>query len=98
MNKKETGEYSVYSIIHAESGKCYIGLSKNLGNRFKQHKNNKTPLGDDIRKYGRDRFKMEMLVKCHDKSQGLLLEKFFVNGIGREIDIPLDGFTLNTLS
>jgi len=43
--------------LTSEDGKSYIGVTKDLKRRLKEHKSAKTPLGEAIRCYGFDSFK-----------------------------------------
>lgn len=62
----------IYKITNTINNKCYIGLSKNLEKRIKQHEKNSLSLSQQsmkklywaVSEYGRDNFKIEILEKC----------------------------------
>lgn len=58
-------EYLIYKITHKESGKSYIGRTKDLKRRIEQHKKAKchSLLSRAIQKYGIDEFKISVIKK-----------------------------------
>ena len=64
----------VYKITNIVTNDCYIGSSINITRRWKQHmnwfnkagKNHEKPLYVDIRKYGLENFKFEILELCDE--------------------------------
>lgn len=60
--------------LTSEDGKSYIGVTKDLKRRMKEHKSAKTPLGEAIRCYGFDSFK---LVVEEFETRELALDKEF---------------------
>lgn len=56
----------IYKITNIKNNKCYIGQSKNIDKRFKQHKiySPNVKMDKDIQKYGRESFKYEILELC----------------------------------
>jgi len=59
--------WCIYAITHRESGKQYIGQTRQLlTQRLKQHYGNKTSyIGKAIQKHGRDAFDATILHKCN---------------------------------
>lgn len=70
MKENKTG---IYRILNTINNKTYIGKTNNINKRFKEHlwvANKKIlsyPLHNDLRKYGKDNFKFEVLEYCSDK-------------------------------
>jgi group I intron endonuclease len=58
----------IYRIVHVQSGKCYIGLAKDLRRRMREHlatiANGKSRLYRAIRKYGPEAFRAEVVELC----------------------------------
>lgn len=56
----------IYKITNNINGKYYIGKSKNIKIRWKQHRSatDSSPLHQAIKKYGKDNFSIEILEKC----------------------------------
>ena len=56
----------IYKITNKINGKCYIGQSINIKQRFRDHKNCKVdkPLYRAFKKYGLKNFKFEILEEC----------------------------------
>ena len=63
----------IYKITNKINGKCYIGQSINITNRWKRHKNTAynpnnesydSPLYQSFRKYGIENFSFEILEEC----------------------------------
>ena len=58
----------IYRIVNKINGKCYIGKSANIEQRFKKHKN-KASYGTEViyqafRKYGIDNFDFSIIEEC----------------------------------
>jgi len=76
----------IYKIVHKESGKCYVGLSVNIKNRWKSHKSFAKPDGrrsaiyNAMRKYGVDAFEFEVLEYC-DKEVLEEKERFWIKNL-----------------
>ena len=55
----------IYKITNTVTGDFYIGQTINFHNRIRCHKNNPPPkMREDIKKYGWDAFKAEMVEEC----------------------------------
>ena len=56
----------VYLIQHTESGKKYIGQSRNIKKRWYQHINDNTPskISRAIKKHGKDSFEFSIIELC----------------------------------
>ncbi|QOJ19528.1 MAG: GIY-YIG nuclease family protein [Gammaproteobacteria bacterium] len=53
-------------IKHVQSGKMYIGQSRNISKRWNDHlRYGNSRIGKAIRKYGKERFYFEVLELCH---------------------------------
>lgn len=67
----------IYKITNLINGKCYVGqTTQPINIRFSQHCSdsklrvkNKTYLHNAIKKYGRDNFKIEVLVECYSQKE-----------------------------
>lgn len=70
----------IYKITCNETGKCYIGQSINIENRWKQHlyesfnRQDDTKFHNAIRKYGKENFELEVLEEC-ELNQEILDER-----------------------
>lgn len=90
-NKNRTG---IYRWIHIESGKSYIGSSKNLSIRLKQYFNynhisypkHNLRIYKALLKYGYSGFKLEILEYC-DTSILLKREQFYFDTLNPEYNI-----------
>jgi group I intron endonuclease len=56
----------LYIITNLLNGKEYIGVSKRPKYRFTDHARSKTAIGNAIRKYGKENFKLRILVEGND--------------------------------
>jgi group I intron endonuclease len=57
----------VYKITNLINGKIYIGQTKKkVSRRFNEHTRTQYPIGQALRKYGEENFKIEVLVQCPD--------------------------------
>lgn len=55
----------IYKITNKINGKSYIGQSRQIEKRFTQHINNeRTSIGKDIKKYGKDNFEFSIVEIC----------------------------------
>jgi len=73
-------KYHVYSIYNKINKKRYIGLTKNgLRNRKGGHFRDKTPLGEDLRKYGWKNFSCKPLKRNLTKKQADQYERFYID-------------------
>ena len=81
----------IYKITNMINNKCYIGLSTDIYNRWRYHKNHSKyrkksinkPLYKAFKKYGIDNFKFEILEECEESKLSSLeiyyIEKFKSN-------------------
>jgi len=77
----------IYEIMNVVDGKKYIGSSKNVENRFKQHKgklnrnvHNNVHLQNAWNKYGEESFVFEVIELC-DKNDLLLIEQKHLDSV-----------------
>ena len=69
----------IYKITNMENNKCYVGQTKRkINERFRQHSKAKTYLGNSIRKYGKENFKIEWICTCFSKNEADKTEEYFV--------------------
>ena len=55
----------VYKITNLVNGKVYIGASKRIEDRWRDHKKRiNSPIHSDLETYGLDNFKFEVLLEC----------------------------------
>ena len=61
---------AVYKITNTVTGDFYIGSSKNVKNRWKEHKkpsswkkSQNSPMYQDMKKYGKDKFELQILAE-----------------------------------
>jgi group I intron endonuclease len=80
----------VYRVANDLNGKVYVGVTtKSLNERWKHHvfssKNNDLVFGAAIRKYGEDRFTMEVLEECESRQHMLEREKFWIEELNSHV-------------
>jgi group I intron endonuclease len=82
----------IYMIRHKDSGKCYIGRSVDIHNRWNLHKRHteqnrdRSPLHRAMRKYGYDAF--EWLVICEASAElHVVLEERFIKEHGTMVPV-----------
>ncbi len=85
MDKKKI--YGViYLIINLINGKKYVGQTiKKVGYRFNEHANAKSLLGEDIRKYGRENFKIDVLEECYSYEELNAAEKKWIKTLNTKV-------------
>ena len=54
----------IYKITNLVNGKVYIGASKNIESRWGEHRNYRTAIADDLKVFGLENFKFEVLLEC----------------------------------
>ena len=54
----------VYKITNLVNGKVYIGASKNIEKRWSEHRYGRTAIADDLKTFGLESFKFEVLLEC----------------------------------
>ena len=54
----------VYKITNLVNGKVYIRASKRIENRWSEHRNGYTTIAEDLKAYGLENFKFEILLEC----------------------------------
>ena len=54
----------VYKITNLVNGKVYIGASKNIEKRWWGHRRGLTAIADDLKTFGLENFKFEILLEC----------------------------------
>ena len=54
----------VYKITNHVNGKVYIGASKNIEKRWWEHRRGFTAIADDLKTFGLENFKFEILLEC----------------------------------
>lgn len=71
----------IYKITNKINSKVYIGLTKDLERRFKEHKTGKgsKSLYRDILKYGEDNFDFSVLEEVNDYNQAALKEIQYIS-------------------
>ena len=75
----------VYKITNKLNGDCYIGSSKDIGKRWKNHiylheskgKHYEYSLYRAMRKYGIENFEFEVLELCEDSEKIMLEQKYY---------------------
>ena len=85
----------IYRITHKESGKCYVGQSRDILDRWKRHvksKDKNTPISNAIQKYGPDSFLWEVVIICGPEELDDL-ESYFISRFGFNSLFP-NGYNL----
>ena len=54
----------IYKITNLVNGKVYIGASKNIEKRWSVHRLGLTAIAEDLKSFGLDNFKFEVLLEC----------------------------------
>lgn len=75
----------VYKITNKLNGDCYVGSSKDIGQRWKKHislhkskgRHHEYFIYRAMRKYGIENFKFEVLEICVDSERILLEQKYY---------------------
>ena len=69
----------VYLIWNMVNGKKYVGQTvKTVKERFNQHAKKKSPIGNAIRKYGKENFRYGVIVTCATKAELDNQEKYYI--------------------
>ena len=69
----------VYLIWNMVNGKKYVGQTvKTVKERFNQHAKKKSPIGNAIRKHGKENFRYGVIVTCATKAELDKQEKYFI--------------------
>lgn len=73
----------IYLITHLASGRCYVGQSRNIEKRWREHRNSRegTLLHRSLRKYGNEAFSWQVLEIC-DPSELSSREVFWIEQLG----------------
>jgi group I intron endonuclease len=74
----------VYRISNKASGKCYIGQTVNIDQRWASHKYSSdcTKLSSAIQKHGQDAFMVEVLEVVQDRQEANVAEVFYIQHYG----------------
>lgn len=86
--KRRSGEMGIYSIECTINKSVYVGQSRNISNRFKDHKatlkkkHTNSNLQADFDKYGLEAFKFNILHHC-DEHELLEYETYFIRDYQR---------------
>lgn len=86
------GTCGIYMITCLMNDKRYIGSSKNISKRLTEHFRkmwSKNKLYTDIKKYGRENFKCEILEECGNEDL-LAKERDYINKLNPKYNIKLD--------
>jgi len=68
----------VYQIFCVITKRSYIGITKNLSSRFKQHSGADSIIGRAIRKYGKENFEFIVLENCSSYKDAGRFEKLYI--------------------
>jgi len=75
----------VYKITNLVDGKCYVGRTKReIEQRFKEHQNANSCIGEAIRKYGAENFKIEVIEKCATANKLEIREKYWIKKLNTQ--------------
>lgn len=85
----------VYIITNKLNGRQYVGQSNNIQRRFKEHcgyANRRTPVTDDIKKYGVENFTLEVIhpFETVDRETMIALEMYEIRS--RQTTDPVKGY------
>lgn len=83
----------IYRITHRESGKVYVGQSRDVRRRWSEHRGDRSalyPIGRAIQKYGPDAFDFEVLEVCEPER----LNERELSHIRREGSLSPGGYNL----
>lgn len=76
---KVAGIPGVYCIKNILDGRCYVGQTKDIGRRWRQHLNSQTlEVQQDIRKLGTENFQFQVLEEISDLKTRLSREKYWI--------------------
>ena len=76
----------IYKITNLLNEKIYIGQTKQkIEDRLVQHSYSFSPLGLDIRKYGLENFKIEIVEECFTKNELNEREKFWIKKLNCKV-------------
>lgn len=71
--------YKIYKIINLVNGKIYVGqTTKTIEARFKKHSTADSLIGQAIRKYGKENFKLELIAECETVEEANELEMHWI--------------------
>lgn len=69
----------IYKITNQINGKPYIGQTRQpIEKRFLQHASADTPLGNDMKEFGRENFTIEIVAECESIEQANQYEKLCI--------------------
>jgi group I intron endonuclease len=78
----------IYKIIYIKTGKCYVGSSVNIQNRWKNHlhrlkegNHHSQGLQNIFNKYGINALKFEVIEEVQDKSKLIEREQYWINAL-----------------
>ena len=54
----------IYKITNLVNSKVYIGASKDIEDRWRDHRYGRTAIADDLKTFGLESFKFEVLLEC----------------------------------
>jgi predicted GIY-YIG superfamily endonuclease len=73
-------KWKIYVILNTVNEKKYVGITKNgIKNRFRGHSIAKTMLGEDLRKYGKDKFISQIIDETDNRKEAGKKEKNWIN-------------------
>jgi group I intron endonuclease len=74
--------FSIYRIQNKNNNKCYIGYTRDIDRRWKQHKSMPDPnrtLYKAFAKYGIDNFNFDIIYQSYNEKHTKSMEKYFVS-------------------